>query len=527
ERFGLEFRATALSAMQAGELGKALSGFSEVDAIEIAEIGEAPDGASAGANAGVGAVSGAGVRAAGAKAEAGEGAGGAEAAEAAGAPDAAGAASREGAAPAPESAGALPPGEPLAAGPASAAAATAGAPARKRLPMSKTVKVDIARLDALLNLVSELIIEKSRLQGVAELAGAPRLAGELEYLDRLASSLHEMTMRARMVSIGSVFSRFPKMVRDISQALGKEVELEIAGEDTELDRTVIDELGEPLLHILRNCIDHGIEDAETRARLGKPARGRVRMSASQSGADVLVEVRDDGGGIDIEKVRAKAAASGIVSGERAAAMTDGEAARLVFEPSLSTKDQVSELSGRGVGLDVVKTKIESFGGSVEIETAKSAGTKISIRLPVSLVVVSALLVEAGSEKYAVSLSAVAEVVKVGADEIGRTQGRMVMLLRDALIPVISLAEALGCDPAAAAAEHAGARPAAPQDILTIVVARIGEKYFGMIADAVLGQHELVQKPLGPFFQNAKLVSGATILGDGSVALMLNAGALLI
>ncbi|MDR1440633.1 MAG: chemotaxis protein CheA, partial [Clostridiales bacterium] len=552
ENFELSFSATALSPLRADALAKALSNFSEVDAIDVAEItqqsiglpdagdGGGDQGGPGNSGPGGGAVSGGpgsgGASISGGTASSGEHASGNLGSGSGNPISGAGNSGPGGYSPGGGSSGAPAlgnpaPGSPIPRSPDSKknglgamaafgadsggapgphgipkppaagwAAATpfSGAAAAKRLSVGKSIKVDISKLDKLMNLVSELILEKSRLRGVAASPSQHLSAGELDYLDQLASNLHEVVMKTRMISIENVFGRFPKMVRDISQSLGKDVELEMSGGDTELDRTVIDELGEPLLHILRNSIDHGIEDAETRGRLGKPAKGHVWMAASESCGHVVVEVGDDGAGIDVEKVRAKAAKAGLASMEQIAAMTDGEAARLIFEPSLSTKDQVSELSGRGVGMDIVKTKVESFGGSVGIETAKSEGTKISLRLPVSLVVAEALIVRVGQEKYAVGASAVAEVVRVGAGELGRTQNRLVMIMRDAMIPVVNLADVLGAPGRAAgqaeiAPGHPGGAPGAafaaasqrnfadlgsPPDILTIVVMRIGEKYFG-------------------------------------------------
>ena len=386
--------------------------------------------------------------------------------------------------------------------------------ALRRTKVNKTVRVDINRLDVLLNLVSELIIQKTRLEGLELAEQSQTFTETVEYLERISTNLHDVVMKVRMVPIENVFSRFPKMVRDISRRLSREVDLVMSGQETELDRTVIDELGEPLLHILRNAIDHGIEDKEIRARSGKAEKGQIVLRAFQDGTNVVIEVQDDGCGINTDRVRMKAVESGRITADAVGVMTRSEINQLVFLPGFSTNDTVTDISGRGVGMDVVKTKIESLGGVILLDSEEKVGTRISIRLPLTLAMIQALLVQVGEDKYAIQLNAVHQIIKIPRKSIQMVRNQEVLILRDMIIPVMRLSDVLECPEQG---EH--------NERLTIVVVKRGDKYNGLIVNAIIGQQEIVQKPLGKFFQNIKVVTGATILGDGKVSLILDVNAL--
>lgn len=374
----------------------------------------------------------------------------------------------------------------------------------------KTVRVDIDRLDNLMNLVSELIIIKTRLEENLDIKEETNANEALEYLERITTDLHDAVMKVRMVPIERVFSRFPRMVRDLSKELNKKIVLEMYGEETEVDRTVIDEIGDPLIHLIRNSIDHGIEVVEQRKKLGKPAEGRVVLRAYHDGNTVVIEVEDDGRGIDAEKVARKAVEKGIYSAHQVEQLSEEQVIQLIFSPGFSTASKVSDLSGRGVGLDVVKTKIESLGGLVELETKKGAGSKFIIRLPLTLAIIQALLVNIGSESYAIPLNSTKEIVTIEACHIEKVQTREVTLLRGEILPLIRLDKELEV-------QKDGDEP----EELTVVVVRKGEKLAGMIVDRLIGQQEIVIKPLGKYLSGITHLAGATILGDGRVSLILD------
>jgi len=386
----------------------------------------------------------------------------------------------------------------------------------KKSKTGKTVRVDISRLDVLLNLVSELIIQKSRLDGLEGIEKTKDYVETLEYLERITTSLHDAVMKVRMVPVESVFNRFPRMIRDISRDIGKEIVLNMSGEETELDRTVIDEIGEPLIHLLRNAADHGIESAEKRKELGKPPAGQINLRAYQDGSSVVIEVEDDGQGIDIEKVKRKAIEKGLIDDDAAGSLSKKDVIDFLFLPSFSTAETVTGLSGRGVGLDVVKTKIESLGGNVEIETAYGKGSRFIIRLPLTLAIIQALLVRIGEEKYAIQISSVNQIIKVFPDEIKTVNKQEVILLRNEVIPIIRLEKALKVQ-----------KEEKLRKKLTIVIVRKGERLTGFVVDDVICQQEIVQKPLGKLLSGVKTVTSATILGDGSVALILDANSLAV
>ncbi len=375
----------------------------------------------------------------------------------------------------------------------------------------RTVRVDIDRLDVLMNLVGELIITKTRLEGT-DITSKPQEYHEtLEYLERITTNLNDAVMKVRMVPVETVFNRFPRMIRDIAKDLGKEIELVMSGEETELDRTVIDEIGDPLIHLLRNSCDHGLESTETRKQLGKPEVGRINLTAYQSGNNVIIEVADDGAGLNLEKIKGKAVENGIVTKEAAAAMSQQEAIELLFRPSFSTADKITGLSGRGVGLDVVKTKIEQLGGRVEVETQSGKGSKFLIKLPLTLAIYQALLVNVGNEKYAIPLGSIYQIYNWPAEDVKTVQGQEIILLRNMVVPITRLADSLEVPDSSTES----------QKQLKIVIVRKGEKLTGLVVDSVIGQQEIVIKSLGRMLTGIKYLAGATILGDGNVALIID------
>jgi len=404
---------------------------------------------------------------------------------------------------------------------AAAAAATAKAPATtsKKPVVNRSVRVDIDKLDDLMNLVSELIIAKNGLVSIspADLARDDKNSSfrdQVEYLERITTNIHQSVMKVRMVPIESVVNRFPRMIRDLSKKLGKKMELYMSGEETELDRTVIDEIGDPLQHILRNAADHGLESNEARIKAGKPEVGSIFLSAYQEGNNVVIEVRDDGNGIDVEKVKAKAIEKGTITAEQGESMTDKEIIDLLFRPSFSTAEKISDISGRGVGLDVVKTKIETLGGSVECKTALGVGSTFIIRLPLTLAIIQSLMVVLGNEKYAIPLGSIQTIEDIPATDIKYVEGKEVINLRGTVIPLVRLDKILDV-------------PDAKQDRenLTVVIVAKGDRQAGLIVDDLIGQLEIVIKSIGKYINNSKMISGATILGDGEIALILDANTL--
>lgn len=389
---------------------------------------------------------------------------------------------------------------------------------------SRSVRVDIDKLDVLMNLVSELIIAKNALVSVTsngensvEVSTNQTFHENIEYLERVTTNLHESVMKVRMVPIESVVNRFPRMIRDLNRKLNKKMELYMTGEDTELDRTVIDELGDPLMHLLRNSADHGLESNAERVRLGKPEIGSIFLDAYQDGNNVTIEVRDDGGGIDTEKVKRKALEKGTITIQQAETMTEKEFIDLLFRPSFSTADQISDVSGRGVGLDVVKTKIESLGGSIEARSVKGEGSTFTIQLPLTLAIIQALMVEVGNEKYAIPLGNVDTIEDIMPGDIKLVQSKEVIHLRGSVIPIIRMNEILEMEEYEKNSEEGSE---------IVVVVKKGDQRVGLVVDKLLGQQETVIKSMGHHITNAKLFSGATILGDGEVALILDTNTLI-
>ena len=403
---------------------------------------------------------------------------------------------------------------PKAAAPALKAAAPAPKTEAAKPKTNTTVRVDVERLDNLMNLVSELIIAKNGLETISK--GIGQNANEqIEYLERITTNLHESVMKVRMVPVERVFNRFPRLIRDLSRNLNKKMELDMSGEETEIDRTVIDEIGDPLVHLIRNSADHGLESPEVRLSRGKDEVGHVYLDAYQDGNNVVIEVSDDGNGIDVEKVRRKAVEKGTITEEEAAVMQDNDIIGLLFRPSFSTAEKISDVSGRGVGLDVVKTKIESLGGEIEVKTELAKGSRFIIRLPLTLAIIQGLMVEIGHEKYAIPLSSIQTIEDVELSEIKYVHNEEVIHLRNNVIPVYRLEKALGIVRTEEAVRQK----------LTVVIINRGEKLLALAVDNLIGQQEVVIKNLGQYLKDVKNIAGATILGNGEVALILDVNSL--
>ena len=398
--------------------------------------------------------------------------------------------------------------------------AAAKAPEKKQVSkpvVNRTVRVDIEKLDSLMNLVSELIIAKNSLVAASSNDQGNNTAfnEQIEYLENVTTNLHESVMKVRMVPIESVVVKFPRMIRDLSKKLDKKMELYMTGEETELDRTVVDEIGDPLMHLLRNSADHGLESAEVRAQRGKPEQGSIFLDAYQDGNNVVIEVRDDGNGIDVEAVKNKAIERNLVTVEQAANMSEKDIINLLFQPGFSTSEKVTDVSGRGVGLDVVKSKIESLSGEVEVKSKWGEGSTWTIRLPLTLAIIQALMVVVGGEKYAISLGSIQTIEDISPKDIKLVENKEVINLRGTVIPLIRLTEVLDVE-----------STRSTEDNLIVVIVKKGDKMAGLVIDELIGQQEIVIKSLGKYIKQCKFISGATILGDGEVALILDANALL-
>ncbi|WP_117169689.1 chemotaxis protein CheA [Paraliobacillus sediminis] len=380
---------------------------------------------------------------------------------------------------------------------------------------SKTIRVNIERLDALMNLFEELVIDRGRLEQISATLKNPELQDTVERMTRISGDLQGIILNMRMVPIDQVFNRFPRMVRQLGKDLNKQFNLEITGADTELDRTVIDEIGDPLVHLIRNGLDHGIETPAVRKEKGKPEEGTLKLHAYHSGNHVIIEIADDGAGINKEKVLEKAISNGIVSKEAAGSLTDSQIHQLILASGFSTADKISDISGRGVGLDVVKNTIESLGGSISIESEFGKGSLFTIQLPLTLSIISVLLVEVHKEKYAIPLSSIIETAIVSKTEIMHAHNKQVIDFRGKVVPLISLKQVFNV----------------PGDVeedqfCSIIIIRQGEKMAGLIVDTFIGQQEIVLKSLGDYLGDIFAISGATILGDGQVALIVDTNALI-
>ncbi len=402
---------------------------------------------------------------------------------------------------------------------AASSSSSSSKPATKPV-VNRTVRVDIEKLDNLMNLVSELIIAKNSLISATAADDSKGDNGsvneQIEYLESVTTNLHESVMKVRMVPIESVVAKFPRMIRDLSKKLNKKMELYMTGEDTELDRTVVDEIGDPLMHMLRNSADHGLEPNDVRVANGKPEVGSIFLDAYQDGNNVVIEVRDDGGGINVEAVRNKAIERGTVTPEQAETMTEKEIIDLLFLPSFSTAKKVSDVSGRGVGLDVVKSKIESLSGEVEVKNRFGEGSSWIIRLPLTLAIIQALMVVIGDEKYAIALGSIQTIEDVLPEDIKLVQAKEVIHIRGTVIPIIRMDKVLDMPP----------REGDKNKNLTVIIVKKGEKQAGLVVDELIGQQEVVIKSMGKYIKVPKMISGATILGNGEVALILDTNALI-
>jgi two-component system chemotaxis sensor kinase CheA len=371
---------------------------------------------------------------------------------------------------------------------------------------ARTVRVNTERLDSLLDLVGESVINKTRLERLCSSLNNPEIQEAVEHLGRLTAEMQSIVMKMRMVPIEQVFNRFPRMVRDLSRELNKNIQFSIEGVKTELDRTVVDEIGEPLMHLLRNAVDHGAELPEERLKAGKPEQALLRLAARQEGNSVVIEVVDDGRGINLERVWEKAVENGLLVVD--AVVDESALMDCVFKAGFSTVDQVTDVSGRGMGMDVVKTKVESLNGSIELDTRMGQGTTARIRLPLTLAIIRAMLVEVGGEQYAIPLGVIDEIALITPDRVKNLEKREAMLLRGSVLPLVRLSELLQVP----AAENGEA--------VFVVVVRKGGQRYGLVADALAGMQDVVIKPLGKLLKGIPGLAGATVLGDGQVSMIL-------
>lgn len=381
---------------------------------------------------------------------------------------------------------------------------------RKAHKIKQTVRVDIERLDNLMNLVGELVMHKGRLEQIATNDKSNELNETIEQIDRVSSDLQSVVMKVRMVPVEQVFNRFPRMVRDLAKDLNKELDFIMEGKETELDRTVIDEIGDPLVHLLRNSVDHGLESAEDRVAAGKPQEGKLILRARHEGNNVYIEVEDDGQGINTKTILNKAIEKGIITAEEAGKMTPEEANNVLFYPGFSTAQAVSDVSGRGVGLDVVRSKIESLNGEIFVESVEGQGTKFRIKLPLTLAIIQALMVAVQGEVYAIPLSSVDETTMITKDDIKMVQNQEVMMMRGNVLPIYRLNVLL----------ETPEKPEEDSDMYVVVVQKAGRQ-IGLIVDTLIGQQEIVIKSLGKVLGGIPGIAGAIVAGDGNVRLILD------
>ncbi|MEW4369257.1 chemotaxis protein CheA [Paenibacillus kandeliae] len=417
-------------------------------------------------------------------------------------------------APAPEVAAPAAAATPAAKAPAAPAAAPKAAAKAPAPAPSRTIRVDIDRLDVLMNLFSELLIDRVRLEQLASEVKVPALTDTVEHMGRVSSDLQNIVLKLRMVPVDTVFNRFPRMVRDLAKSLDKKLDLIITGAETELDRTVIDEIGDPLVHLLRNSVDHGVESVADRVAAGKDETGTVKLSAFHSGNHVFIEIEDDGHGINRDRVLQKALKNGVVSQEQANSMKDEEVYQLLFAPGFSTAEVISDISGRGVGLDVVKSKITSLGGHVTVSSELGKGTKFSVQLPLTLSIISAMMIRVGSEKYAIPLTSIVETGIIKAKQVRDLHGSQLIPYRDTHIPLLSLSRVF----------EVPDFDEREEEETEIVVIRKGDKLAAIAVENFIGQNEIVLKSLGGYLPDTQGISGATILGDGQVALIIDPNA---
>ncbi len=388
--------------------------------------------------------------------------------------------------------------------------------------VESTIRVDVERLDNLMNLVGELVLGRNRL---AQIVSNIRLAGGLDaehqelvdtttQIDFITAELQNAVMKTRMVQIGRIFNKFPRLIRDLSREFQKEIELITEGEETELDKSVIEEISDPLVHLIRNAVDHGIETPEEREKLGKPRKGHVYLRAGHEGNHIVIEIEDDGKGIDPEKIKAKAVEKGIITADEAREMSTTEAYNLIFMPGFSTAQKLTSVSGRGVGMDVVKTNITKLNGMIAVQSEVGKGTRFVLKLPLTLAIIQGLLVRVADEIFAVPLSSVIEVVRTTKEDVNSIKGEEVIRLRDSVLPLIHVKDVYGVP------------GEARDDRFYTVVVGIGNRRYGLIVDEMLGQKEIVIKPLGAYLENTPGIAGSTILGDGRVIMILDIGEML-
>jgi two-component system, chemotaxis family, sensor kinase CheA len=386
-----------------------------------------------------------------------------------------------------------------------------------------TIRVEVARLDHLMNLVGELVLGRNRLSQIVTLGKdedaqeefSRQLAETGAQIDFITTELQTAVMKTRMVQIGRVFNRFPRLVRDIAREFSKEIDLVIEGEETELDKSIIEEISDPLVHLIRNAADHGVEPADVREKNGKPRLGTIRLSAGHEGNHIIIEIQDDGAGMDPEKLKQKAIEKGVITPEEAHEMKTEDAYSLIFIPGFSTAQRVSSVSGRGVGMDVVKTNITKLNGIIAVESGIGKGTKFTLKLPLTLAIIQGLLVGVGEETFAIPLGSVLEVVHTSHSEASTVNGRQVIRLRETVLPLVDISEILDLP----------RRPDEGASFYTVVVG-IANRKFGIIVDRLVGQKEIVIKPLGAYLKNIPGIAGSTILGDGRVIMIIDAGELL-
>jgi len=389
--------------------------------------------------------------------------------------------------------------------------------------VDSTIRVDVGRLDHLMNLVGELVLGRNRLSQIVTTAednhGSEDFTRQLNetnsQIDFITTELQTAVMKTRMVQIGRVFNRFPRLVHDIAREFSKEIDLVIEGEETELDKSIIEEISDPLVHLIRNAADHGVESPDVRESLGKPRRGTIHLSAGHEGNHIVIEIQDDGAGIDPEKIKRKALEKGIITQEDAAEMKPEDTYAIIFIPGFSTAQKVSSVSGRGVGMDVVKTNITKLNGIISVESTVGKGTKFTLKLPLTLAIIQGLLVGVGSETFAIPLSSVLEVVHTEKKIVATVHGRSVIRLREIVLPLVEISEIL----------EVPGRDESAQRFHTVVVG-IGTHKFGIVVDKLIGQKEIVIKPLGAYLKNIPGIAGSTILGDGRVIMILDAAELL-
>lgn len=387
----------------------------------------------------------------------------------------------------------------------------------KGTPVSnKTIRVSIDRLDGLMNLFEELVIDRGRLEQISKDLNEPELIETVERMSRISNDLQNIILNMRMVPIETVFNRFPRMVRQLARDLGKKVDIEIIGAETELDRTVMDEIGDPLVHLLRNAIDHGIEVPEVRSRNGKPVEGKITLKAYHSGNHVFIEIMDNGAGISKEKVLNKAISKGVISQQEGERLSEQEVYQLILSSGFSTAEVISDISGRGVGLDVVKNTIESLGGKITIDSLEGAGTTFSIQLPLTLSIISVLLTEIENEKYAIPLSSIIETAIIKKEEILTAHNQEVIDFRGKIVPVVYLEKVFNVQK----------QQVETPEFYSLVLVKKGEKIAALVVDSFIGQQEVVLKGLGQYLNSTFAISGATILGDGQVALIVDCNALI-